>query len=738
MKKIFSGLLALSICLPAFLGAKQVSQRQAEAVSHRLVRLENASARLRLTKGELRWASIEPLYYSDELVGYVVGLDPRGFMLLSDITEASPMKFISYSGDFEGIKDHPLIQSIVQRLLYDKAKLQYTVKKGVKVRSGSKYPDTRNKAQTAKNEARWKQLLDSLEELAGKPPAGDVAPFTTSTWNQDAPYNMYAPLVSGQPTYTGCSNTAQSQVMFYWKYPVTGQGSYSYSWKGETLSADFAHEYYWDRMMNNYTGAETDEQKDAVARLMSDVGIANGTDYGTGGSGAVFNNNNALVTYFKYSDSVQFLFRSSYASWSEWFDVFRKQVDKKWPALMAMFKPGSGHAVVIDGYRTSPGDQVHVNMGWGGYADNYYDMGNIYGYGDANSDYAVVNIHPPFQKDDLVGTWSGQGAYYRNSDTTDWVSIASPADLIAAGDLDGDGVDDLIGIWPGQGGVWMKHSSDGQWALLSSPARSIAAGDLSGDGRADLVGSWDGQGVFYRDSINGAWTLLASPAEKVVAGDLDGDGLDDLVGIWLGQGGVWMKSGKTGEWSLLSSTANDIAIGDMNGDGRADLVGTWDGQGVYYRDSASGDWIMMASPAEQIAAGDLDGDGTDDLIGLWSGQGGVWTKSADTGEWTFLSSAAVDITAGKMRQFATQTPANAIILAAPLGGSEFGPFALPGPDPADTSPGGKKFTFRSAGELKPRESGHVLRRIPGPGDPGFECKKQGNLIPKPGGKPENK
>ena len=67
-------------------------------------------------------------------------------------------------------------------------------------------------------------------------------------------------------------------------------------------------------------------------------------------------------------------------------------------------------------------------------------------------------------KDDFVGTWDGQGVYYRNSDTGTWTKMASPANLIAVGDLDGDAIDDLIGIWPGQGGVWVKYSKTGAWA----------------------------------------------------------------------------------------------------------------------------------------------------------------------------------------------------------------------------------------------------------------------------------
>jgi hypothetical protein len=56
--------------------------------------------------------------------------------------------------------------------------------------------------------------------------------------------------------------------------------------------------------------------------------------------------------------------------------------------------------------------------------------------------------------------------------------MASPASMITSGDLDGDGTDDLIGLWPAQGGIWVKRSTTGSWELLSSTAQYIAAGKM--------------------------------------------------------------------------------------------------------------------------------------------------------------------------------------------------------------------------------------------------------------------
>jgi uncharacterized repeat protein (TIGR03803 family) len=338
---------------------------------------------------------------------------------------------------------------------------------------------------------------------------------------------------------------------------------------------------------------------------------------------------------------------------------------------------------------------------------------------------------------DFIGTWDDQGVYYRNSLTGLMVKLATPATLITAGDLDGDGIDDLIGIWPGQGGVWVKYSATGAWAKLSSTARDISSGDMNGDGRVDLVATWDGQGVYYRNSIGGAWVKMATPAEQVTAGDLDGDGKADLIGIWPAQGGVWVKYSQSGSWAKLSTTAIDIACNDMNGDGRDDLVATWDGQGVYYRNSLGGAWVMMATPATLVTAGDLDGDNKADVIGIWPGQGGVWVKYSQSGSWAQLSTTtARHIATGLMRGGAGSSPT---LLAEPFGGVAAGPGDLGYQDMAATGPGDRQFQCQEEKNLTPQQDVEAeLQRVPGPGEYGFQCLEQKNLVPGSGNKKETK
>ncbi|GAF76093.1 unnamed protein product, partial [marine sediment metagenome] len=264
-------------------------------------------------------------------------------------------------------------------------------------------PSEVDTSQKEKNEGAWEKILTedfSPEIYISAVYLNSVSPMLTSKWNQTHPYNACCPELNGQRCVAGCMATAQAQVMYYWEYPTTGQGVNSYSWRSvnEYLSADFNHEYYWDRMFDSYTGSESQEQIDAVARLMFDVGLARNMNYGLTGSFTAPNRNNSLVAFFKYSQDVRFINRADYVSWADWFDVFKEQMEHGWPVLLYIYgiKSGDSHAVAVDGYRVEAGvNQVHVNMGWGGLADDYYSIDNIYDMGSIEIDSALINIYPP-------------------------------------------------------------------------------------------------------------------------------------------------------------------------------------------------------------------------------------------------------------------------------------------------------------------------------------------------------
>lgn len=207
-------------------------------------------------------------------------------------------------------------------------------------------------------------------------------------WEQYEPYNNLCP--NDYPT--GCVATCLAQIMKYYNYPKHGTGSYSYTWNGQTLSANFgATEYKWEEMLDRYNEeCYSQESANAVATLMSHVGIAANMNYQKGGSGAVMKPE-ILTKYFDYNKSAT---RISITGTDEDIDILYKQLEKRQPIPYSGESSVSGHAFIVDGYRDG---LWGINWGWKGYCDGYFKLGAFnptdkekYNY----SNKAIINLTP--------------------------------------------------------------------------------------------------------------------------------------------------------------------------------------------------------------------------------------------------------------------------------------------------------------------------------------------------------
>lgn len=227
-------------------------------------------------------------------------------------------------------------------------------------------------ASAIKNIAEAKALRanNTRATTAVSPLLGDIK------WNQSEPYNNMCPKYEGTNlSATGCVATAMAQVMMYWKYPnelKADINEYETSTHKLTVAGELkGQKYDWDNMLPTYTNNNyTQTQADAVAKLMLHCGKAVEMDYGEESGANV--TPGRLAKYFGYdSDLMLDLMRSCFTL-AEWTAIIDKELQAKRPILYSGRTTNGGHQFVCDG---SDGNGLyHINWGWGGYQDGYFDI----------------------------------------------------------------------------------------------------------------------------------------------------------------------------------------------------------------------------------------------------------------------------------------------------------------------------------------------------------------------------
>ena len=228
-------------------------------------------------------------------------------------------------------------------------------------------------------------------------------------------------------------------------------------------------------------------------------------------------------------------------------------------------------------------------------------------------------------------------------------SSFSGVTALAAGDIDGDGIEDLVGAaeTAGDFGWWRGSDAAVTFGYLTittidaafDGAKAVALGDVDGDGDLDVVAAatTDLELAWWANNGDGTgWTkdVISSGAagRGVAVADVDRDGTLDVVAAggdvvrWFsndaGDGSAWTGSAIAGAASF--GGARGVAVGDLDDDGDVDVaaVAETDGDVAWFESSSAGtvwtrhDLDTTFPEANGVAIADLDGDGSLDVVAL--------------------------------------------------------------------------------------------------------------------------
>ena len=323
----------LSFAMPLCLKAHVVTPKEAENIARKYIKLPTKKATRGVSK-QSGYSQNAPYYiYNDA--------QNKGFVIVSGTTEMGEILAYSNENALDTTNLHPGLAQLLNSY-----------------KMAFKAINTNNAVET--------------EAKKGAFFAKTVAPLLKTTWSQDAPYNALLGY-----NYTGCVATTISQVLKYHEWPVQGMGNISYvnTSDNRTLSGNLnLSQYDWANMLPNYDAPvqATQAQRNAVAKLMKDVGLASGMQYHPGF--AVATNQGAFDAFVKHFDYQATCVYQSTEGPSVFADLLRQELVDGFPFYFygATKDYKGAHAWVVDGFDDK--GFFHMNFGWNGQSNGYYSL----------------------------------------------------------------------------------------------------------------------------------------------------------------------------------------------------------------------------------------------------------------------------------------------------------------------------------------------------------------------------
>jgi len=357
---------------------------------------------------------------NDETLYYIVYLRPSGFVIVSTDDLIEPIVGFADNGIFDPSTENPL-GALVNNDLKNRKE---------KVRDNFALLSTLQEVPKSETQEKWENLKDIAQtynsgfNLMSLSCLSDVRvpPIIQSQWNQTYAcnlncYNYYTDFDTSTRYPCGCLATAMAQLMRYYEYPTNDIGEHTFTIKinnkertAVTRGGDGnGGPYNWNDMVlrpESECETITKTQRQAIGSICYDAGIAIETSYSSDGSGAMMSKARfAFDETFQYRNIVMGYNSNQYIDTDDLYDMINPNLDAQAPVIISIFggpNLENGHAVICDCYAYTystnndregnpydvPTLYHHINMGWSGIDDAWYNLPNI----DGGTEYSAVQV----------------------------------------------------------------------------------------------------------------------------------------------------------------------------------------------------------------------------------------------------------------------------------------------------------------------------------------------------------
>lgn len=371
-------LLIFMALIPMLLPAKTLTKNELETLGTRAFHQKAQSIRPEATQYALKYCDY--LDQNGELAIAVLHFE-KGFLIMS--AEDAVLPVLAY--DFENSIDINNSASGVNLFLN-------IYREEIATARRMQLP------QSEKIKKAWEELRHPSERGDGAEIV--VAPLLHSTWDQGKYYNYLCPQDENAPygydghVPNGCVAVAMSQIMYYYRYPETGNGYHTNHTNYGNFYVNFAQQHYnYDAMCD-----QLDYYNNEVAKLIFHAGTASDMIYDADGSSSYLETElHGLFAYFRYNQNATIHTKNNYSN-QEWHNLLINDLNAGHPISYQGFAIDGGHAFVCDGYDSD--EYFHFNFGWGGSGDGFfvtesYDGTQEVAGGFFGQQAGIFNLYPP-------------------------------------------------------------------------------------------------------------------------------------------------------------------------------------------------------------------------------------------------------------------------------------------------------------------------------------------------------